>query len=793
MFVPARILRTACGRADVVSRSRQRRRRLQLEPLEARCLLAVLQVGAGGAYATIQSAVDAARPGDVVSIAAGQYAESVDLSRMGVARGGSPGNLTIRGDAAGTTVLPPTGHAAFFNAVAFSGDLRLARLTISGSTAGAETSGVSFSQLSGDLAVEEVGFEQLSGDGIRLNGVQGDLWVQGSWFDRVGDATTDAALRVSQFHGAAVVTGNDFEDVRGTALELASGASAQATWLVDDNRIYGDGSLFTTTVTGIRAVLGGNSLTDLVLDSNAFDGLAGSAVVVQLQDQAQLQTRWSVNSMTNLQGAAAAQLTLRNSASAALLSDTNTWNDLYNDGLAIQVEQAGRLRATVQYDAFTSIGDGAGGEADEALTLVTAANATGQVDLFLFNNTLSTVAGNGVRITAGGTAAVRAVIEENFFDETNTATAGSALLVEHAADTSAAAVDLRVSGNLVFRNQSTAYLLRQRGAAVMRLERDGGTAAAYLAAQNTGAPITVTGTLGTLAPGHLDASLPLTLGDTIWWDNGDSVQNQGEPGAGGIVVRLNGLETGSGASVNRLTQSDATGTYLFPGLAPGQYTLTVDVPFAVRLANANQGSDDAADSDFDPATARVTVTLVGPEDDRTVDAGLWRTWQNPRSPLDVNDDGLVVPLDALVLINDINTRNVRPLPIPPVAPLLPPPYLDVNGDGALTAQDVLIVINYLNSASVGGEGEAGGWLAAGRPGDQTGQPPAATSGVPGRPSETPRPAAPRARACDALFAVWDSPDGGAIERLGRRAAGSAWLPRSEHARFNGFDDFNYFA
>lgn len=773
MFVPSRKLPSASSRSYAVSGSRHRQRSLRLESLESRCLLAVLNVGAGAQYPTIQSAVDAARPGDTVLIGAGEYAESVDLSRMGVVRGGSMGDLTIRGEAAAATVLPPTGHAAFVNAAAFSGDLHFAQLTISGASAGSETNGLAFSQLSGDLTAEELIFERLSGDGIRLSQISGDLRVQANWFDRVGDAATDAALRVSQFRGAAVVTGNDFADVRGTALELASGAGDVATWRVDDNRIYGDGSLFSTTVTGIEAVLSGDSFTDLVLDSNGFDGLAGSAIVVQAQDQAQLQTRWSVNSVTNLQGPAAAQLTLRNSASAALLADTNTWNDVYGDGLAIQVEEAAQLKASVQYDAFTSIGDGVGSEADEALTLVTTASATGQVDLFLFNNTLSTVAGNGVRITADGTAAVRAVIEENFFDETNTATAGSSLLVEHTADTSGATVDLRVAGNFVARNQSSAYLLRQRGAAVMRLERDSGTAAAYLATQNTGAPITVTGTLGTLIPGHLDASLPLTLGDTIWWDDGDGVQNQGEAGAAGIVLRLNGLETSSGASVNRLTQSDATGSYQFPGLAPGQYTLALEVPFAIRLASPNQGMDDAADSDFDPVTGQTTVMLVGPDNDRTVDAGLWRTWQNPRNPLDVNDDGRVVPLDALLLINDINSRSVRPLPIPPVAPLLPPPYLDVNGDGEIAALDVLIVINYLNSASVGGEGEGGMWLQATACHDAQSPTRKRTTGnVSGNPSENLGLAVPAASERDAIFAFWDNQNGNEIEWFGRHLAAS---------------------
>ncbi len=106
-----------------------------------------------------------------------------------------------------------------------------------------------------------------------------------------------------------------------------------------------------------------------------------------------------------------------------------------------------------------------------------------------------------------------------------------------------------------------------------------------------------------------------------------------------------------------------------------------------------------------PASAQAVVVLASPNDDMTVDAGLWGTWQNPRNPLDVNDDGEVVPLDALILINDINARLPRTLPIPPVPPSEPPPFLDVSGNGDVGPQDVLMVINYLNGATAGGAGE----------------------------------------------------------------------------------------
>ncbi len=71
-------------------------------------------------------------------------------------------------------------------------------------------------------------------------------------------------------------------------------------------------------------------------------------------------------------------------------------------------------------------------------------------------------------------------------------------------------------------------------------------------------------------------------------------------------------------------------------------------------------------------------------------------WQNPRDRFDVNADSRVTPLDALLVINDLNARGIRELPVPPQPPEVPPPYLDVNGDGYCTPLDALQVINRLN-------------------------------------------------------------------------------------------------
>jgi hypothetical protein len=82
-------------------------------------------------------------------------------------------------------------------------------------------------------------------------------------------------------------------------------------------------------------------------------------------------------------------------------------------------------------------------------------------------------------------------------------------------------------------------------------------------------------------------------------------------------------------------------------------------------------------------------------------------WQNYANSLDVNGDTQVVPLDALLVINELNQRTLTSAigQLPALSPdFQPPPYFDVTGDGFVLPIDALIIINYLNSLA-GGEGE----------------------------------------------------------------------------------------
>jgi hypothetical protein len=69
-------------------------------------------------------------------------------------------------------------------------------------------------------------------------------------------------------------------------------------------------------------------------------------------------------------------------------------------------------------------------------------------------------------------------------------------------------------------------------------------------------------------------------------------------------------------------------------------------------------------------------------------------WQNLTDPFDVNGDAIASPLDALLVINQLNTTGSRRLESSTTSP----PFVDVNGDGYLSPVDALMVINHLNSA-----------------------------------------------------------------------------------------------
>ena len=78
-------------------------------------------------------------------------------------------------------------------------------------------------------------------------------------------------------------------------------------------------------------------------------------------------------------------------------------------------------------------------------------------------------------------------------------------------------------------------------------------------------------------------------------------------------------------------------------------------------------------------------------------------WHYFPAPKDVNTDGSVSPIDALIIINEANEGGSRQLPLDVVSVVH---FYDVNADGFLSPLDALIIVNFLNGVIVEGEGEA---------------------------------------------------------------------------------------
>lgn len=135
----------------------------------------------------------------------------------------------------------------------------------------------------------------------------------------------------------------------------------------------------------------------------------------------------------------------------------------------------------------------------------------------------------------------------------------------------------------------------------------------------------VTVTVGTVEKTFVDAGLVFdqttgSISDTVWLDqNANGLRDAGEAGIDGITVNLLDA-TGTNVLATRTTETG--GQYFFTGLAAGSYLVEFATPPGYSFTLQDQGSDDAIDSDPDPGTGRVAVTLAAGQDLDTVDAGM---------------------------------------------------------------------------------------------------------------------------------------------------------------------------
>jgi hypothetical protein len=116
---------------------------------------------------------------------------------------------------------------------------------------------------------------------------------------------------------------------------------------------------------------------------------------------------------------------------------------------------------------------------------------------------------------------------------------------------------------------------------------------------------------------------------------------------------------------------------LLVGAADGLVRLYVGIQAAAPTGSTNVGN---------PGGTYVYAFRVEAPDNS-------KPWQCPVHPLDVNHDGDVTPLDALVVLNYVDVHGLGVLPLAPPAS---PSYVDANGDGKVTPLDVLWIVNDIN-------------------------------------------------------------------------------------------------
>lgn len=111
------------------------------------------------------------------------------------------------------------------------------------------------------------------------------------------------------------------------------------------------------------------------------------------------------------------------------------------------------------------------------------------------------------------------------------------------------------------------------------------------------------------------------IGNLVWNDNGNGVQEAGELGIPNVTVRLRNTAT------NAIEQTDTTnsaGVYQFLNIPPGTYQVEFAPPAGVNAAPRDAGGNDATDSDADASSGwrSAPFTVIADTVNTTIDLGL---------------------------------------------------------------------------------------------------------------------------------------------------------------------------
>jgi hypothetical protein len=193
----------------------------------------------------------------------------------------------------------------------------------------------------------------------------------------------------------------------------------------------------------------------------------------------------------------------------------------------------------------------------------------------------------------------------------------------------------------------------------------------------------------------------------------DADYDQGRSGNGatpGIIDELGSLQDGfTPLGVGAFEQLTVTFTANSPGVATYFFGDPADVlPSHDCLLHGSDDPVPASQITYVPAS----ITILG--------AGGEGEFTNSANRLDVNADGAVSPIDALIVVNYLNANGSGPVGAAAAVrgaaegeqTQRPHYFVDPTGDGYVSPLDALLVINYLNSAALGAQAAAEGEMSA---------------------------------------------------------------------------------
>jgi hypothetical protein len=236
---------------------------------------------------------------------------------------------------------------------------------------------------------------------------------------------------------------------------------------------------------------------------------------------------------------------------------------------------------------------------------------------------------------------------------------------------------------------------------VLLKERPGGLAyALYAGAPSNGPPagyITRTGTSGDIGADGL-TRLPLNTWSHIastydgssvrLYVNGVLVRTTSAPGS--IMASANPLRMGGNSIWGEYFQGRIDEARIYNrALSAAEIAIDMTTPVAslpVPTLAAMSGLTDAALGSSSVSTLLSAPALLTSEH-----------YRSARPAFDFSGDGLVTPLDALLIINQLNSGGTM---LRPLDDLELDNGFDASGDGFLSPLDALLVINYLNAPTI---------------------------------------------------------------------------------------------